>query len=80
MVHERAIAPVRGTRPYVGRRPVTPSNADGQRIDPHVSEPIANPTRAAAVADPEPEDEPQLHLPRSQGLLVAPLEDAAGVL
>ena len=80
IVHESAIAPVRGTRPYVGRSPVTPPNADGQRIEPHVSDPIAKPTSAAAVEDPDPEDDPQLHRVRSQGLRVAPVDDAAGVL
>jgi hypothetical protein len=74
------MAPVRGTRPYVGRSPVTPSKEEGQRIDPHVSEPIEKPTSAAAVADPDPEEDPQLQRERSHGLLVGPVEDAAAVL
>src|SRR2546421_9050806 len=57
-VHERAIAPLRETRPYVGRRPVTPQYADGVPIEPDVSEPIANGTRPAPTAEPEPLDDP----------------------
>src|SRR6266576_1191164 len=53
-VHERAIAPFRETRPYVGRRPVTPQYADGVPIEPDVSEPIAKGTRPAPTAEPEP--------------------------
>jgi hypothetical protein len=55
-------------------------NAEGHKIDPHVSDPIENPTSAAAVADPEPDDDPQLQRERSHGLLVGPLADAAVVL
>src|SRR5512140_340341 len=58
MLHDSAIAPVFGTRPYVGRRPVVPQTVDGDEIDPRVSLPIANPTRPAAVADAGPADEP----------------------
>lgn len=54
----RAIAPVRGTRPKVGRSPVTPHRVLGEEIDPKVSEPIANPTAPAAVAEAEPAEEP----------------------
>src|SRR6266513_4722415 len=50
IVHERAIAPWRLTRPYVGRRPVTPQKAAGVPMDPDVSEPIAHGTRPAATA------------------------------
>ena len=49
-----AIAPVRGTRPNVGRRPVTPFVDDGDEIEPSVSVPMANPTQPAAVAEPVP--------------------------
>jgi len=49
-----AIAPVRGTRPNVGRRPVTPFVDDGDEIEPSVSVPMANPTQPAAVAEPGP--------------------------
>src|SRR5205823_1989454 len=58
MVHERAIAPVRGTIPKVGRKPVVPHRVDGDEIEPSVSEPMAKPTQPAAVADAEPADDP----------------------
>ena len=51
-VQQSAIAPCRLTRPYVGRSPVTPQKAAGERIEPQVSEPIANGTRPAATAAP----------------------------
>jgi hypothetical protein len=54
----KAIAPVRGTRPKVGRSPVTPQRVLGEEIDPSVSEPIAKPTAPAAVAEAEPADDP----------------------
>src|ERR1035437_8584967 len=57
-VQQSAIAPCRLTRPYVGRRPATPENAAGGRMEPEASEPIENPTRPAAVAAPGPEDDP----------------------
>src|ERR1700674_802083 len=56
--HDRAIAPVRGTLPNVGRSPVVPQRVDGDEIDPSVSLPIANPTNPAAVADAGPADDP----------------------
>ncbi len=60
-VYAPTIPPARLTRPYVGRSPVTPQNADGQRIEPHVSVPIAKPTSPEATAAPEPDDEPPVH-------------------
>src|SRR6266699_2324856 len=54
----RAIAPLRETRPYVGRRPVTPQYADGVPIEPDVSEPIAKGTRPAPTAEPDPLEDP----------------------
>src|SRR6267142_978234 len=57
-VHERAIAPLRETSPYVGRRPVTPQYADGVPIEPDVSLPSANGTSPAPTAEPDPLDEP----------------------
>ncbi len=80
IVHDSAIAPSwEPDRTSGGGRSLHRMLID-KRIDPQVSEPIENPTRAAAVAAPDPEDDPQLHRPRSQGLLVAPLDDAAAVL
>jgi len=53
-----------------------PQNADGQTIEPQVSEPSANPTSPAATAAPDPEDEPQLQRSVSQGLSAAPVREA----
>ena len=74
---ESAIAPCRDTRPNVGRSPETPQNDDGQRIDPQVSEPMANGTSAAATAAPAPDDEPHVQRSRFQGLWAAPVSDAS---
>src|SRR5213593_2193044 len=52
------MAPKRLTRPYVGRRPVTPQRDDGETMDPSVSVPSENPIRPAAVADAGPADDP----------------------
>src|SRR6202012_1354781 len=51
---QSVMAPLRGTRPYVGRRPVTPQRMEGLTIDPPVSDPIANATSPAAVGAPGP--------------------------
>ena len=51
---QSVIAPVRGTRPNVGRRPVTPQRIAGATMLPPVSLPIEKPTSAAAVAAPGP--------------------------
>src|SRR3954470_24382767 len=53
-----AMAPVRGTRPKVGRKPVAPTRVDGDEIEPRVSVPMANAQQPAAVAAEEPADEP----------------------
>src|SRR3954470_14045088 len=58
VVHDSAIAPVRGTRPNVGRKPATPHVLDGEVIEPFVSDPMLNPTQPAAVADAGPAEEP----------------------
>src|SRR5665213_3071196 len=67
---QSVIAPVRGTRPYVGRRPVTPHRIDGLTILPPVSLPIAKPTSPAAVAAPGPALEPEEPSSRSHGFIV----------
>src|SRR5256886_4243125 len=64
------IAPVRGTRPYVGRRPVTPQRIAGLTMLPPVSLPIEKPTRPAAVAAPGPALDPDAPSSRSQGFIV----------
>src|SRR5829696_10224893 len=58
IVHESAMAPVRGTRPNVGRSPVAPLRVAGEEMEPRVSEPIAKPTSPAATADAGPADDP----------------------
>ena len=69
--------PCRLTRPKVGRSPDTPQLVDGPMIDPHVSVPIANGTSPAATADPEPLEEPPLHVPGSHGLRPGPVNEAS---
>src|SRR5271155_5694164 len=58
MVQLRAMAPVRGTNPKVGRSPVTPQRVEGEEMEPSVSEPMAKATQPAEVAEGEPADEP----------------------
>src|SRR5487761_517918 len=58
IVQLSAIAPVRGTKPKVGRSPVTPHRVLGDAIDPSVSVPIANPTHPADAAEALPAEEP----------------------
>ena len=77
-VHESAIAPLRETSPYVGRRPVTPQYADGVPMEPEVSDPMAKGTMPAPTADPDPLDEPPDHRSRSQGLRPGPCSEALG--
>ena len=55
---ESAKTPERLVRPQVTLRPVTPQAADGKRIEPPVSVPSEAKQRPAAVAEPEPDDEP----------------------
>src|SRR5262249_56999086 len=66
------IAPVRGTRPNVGRSPVTPQRIAGATMLPPVSLPREKPTQAAAVAAPGPALEPDAPSSSSQGLFVCP--------
>src|SRR5579859_5997616 len=68
----RVIAPLRGTRPYVGRNPVTPQRMLGATILPPVSLPTENPTRPAAVAAPGPALDPEEPSSRSHGFMVWP--------
>src|SRR6185436_15144057 len=66
------IAPVRGTRPNVGRNPVTPHRIDGETMLPPVSLPIENATRPAAVAAPGPALDPEAPSSSSHGFIVWP--------
>src|SRR5688572_115054 len=72
MLHANAIAPVRGTRPKVGRRPLTPQRVDGEDMEPSVSVPMLNPTRPPAVALAGPADEPLEPCSGHHGLRVMP--------
>src|SRR5208337_3386592 len=66
------IAPVRGTRPYVGRNPVTPHRMLGLTMLPPVSLPMAKPTNPAAVAAPGPALDPDAPSSSSHGFTVWP--------
>src|SRR5213075_34997 len=68
----RVMAPVRATRPNVGRKPVTPQRIAGLTILPPVSLPIENATSAAAVAAPGPQLDPDAPSSNSQGFIVCP--------
>ncbi len=67
-----AIAPALLTLPKVGRSPVTPHRVDGETIEPHVSVPMAKATRPAAVAEPEPAEDPLDPSSRFHGFFVFP--------
>src|SRR3954464_7829786 len=58
IVYASAIAPERGTRPKVGRRPERPHTVEGDVMEPFVSVPMPNATQPAAVAEPGPADDP----------------------
>src|SRR5688572_18139812 len=72
MDHDSAIAPVLGTRPKVGRSPVTPVRADGDEIEPRVSLPTLKPTNPPAVAAAGPAEEPLEPSSGLHGFLVIP--------
>src|SRR5690348_13989139 len=61
------MAPVRATRPNVGRKPVIPQRIAGATILPPVPLPIENPTRPADVAAPGPALDPDAPSPSNQG-------------
>ena len=50
--------PVRDTSPTVGLNPTMPHTADGHTIDPSVSVPTATVASEAAMAEPEPAEDP----------------------
>ena len=50
----------------------------GDRMEPHVSEPSANGTSAAATAEPEPLEEPPLQASGLHGLMPGPVNEASG--
>src|SRR4051794_16852358 len=69
---QSVIAPVRGTRPNVGRRPVTPHRMLGLTMLPPVSLPMEKPTSPAAVAAPGPALEPDEPSSINHGFIVWP--------
>src|SRR3954469_16772411 len=69
---QSVIAPVRGTRPNVGRSPVTPQRIAGDTMLPPVSLPTENATSAAAVAAPGPALDPDAPSSGSHGFMVCP--------
>ena len=66
------MAPVRGTRPNVGRNPATPQRIDGEMMLPPVSLPTEKPTSPAAVAAPGPALDPDAPSSSSHGFIVCP--------
>src|SRR5947208_15264481 len=79
IVHAMAMAPKRLTRPKLGRIPEMPHQAEGQRIDPRVSEPSAHGARPAATIAPEPLDEPHVQSSVFHGFLQPPVSETAPV-
>src|SRR5208283_1102934 len=69
---QSVIAPVRATRPKVGRSPVTPQRIEGLTMLPPVSLPMAKPTNPAAVAAPGPALEPDDPSSSNHGFMVWP--------
>src|ERR1051325_6928669 len=65
----KVIAPLRATRPNVGRRPVTPQRIAGLTMLPPVSLPTENPTNAAAVAAPGPALDPDAPSSSTHGFI-----------
>ena len=72
MLQLRAMAPLRLTRPKLGRKPDAPQRAEGETIDPRVSVPMAKPTSPAVAAAAGPADEPLDPCSKFQGFLVLP--------
>src|SRR5262245_34716912 len=77
MLHDRAIAPVRGTRPKVGRSPVVPQRVEGDAMEPSVSEPMLKATQPAAVAEAGPAEDPLEPCDGFQGLRVVQIGRAS---
>src|SRR6185437_4646652 len=71
-VGESGIAPVTGTKPYVGFQAVTPQQCAGMRREPPVSDPSATTTDPLATAAAEPDEEPPLIKSRFHGLRTEP--------
>lgn len=67
-----AATPPLGTNPWVGLSPDSPQSADGMRIDPPPSDPVASGTMPAAMAAAVPPDDPPGERSVFHGLRVAP--------
>src|ERR1700727_3795031 len=72
------MAPARLTRPYVGRKPLSPQKPEGKKMEPQVSVPISKAASPAAVIAPEPLEEPQVQWSVFQGFFAAPVAEAEG--
>ncbi len=66
------VGPPPGIRPSDGFIPDSPQQADGRRIEPPPSDPVAKGTMPAASAAAEPPDDPPGPCPVSNGLAVGP--------
>src|SRR3981081_4813735 len=66
------VGPPTGTRPSDALKPDRPQRADGVRLEPPPSDPVARGTIPAAMAAALPPDDPPGERVRSQGLRVAP--------
>src|SRR5690606_25345230 len=73
----RTSMPVRGTRPKLGLKPITPLNAAGRMMEPPVCVPSAMGTMPAATAAAEPLEDPPGVWSRFHGLRVGPGADTA---
>src|SRR4029453_15796535 len=70
--HPGGSRPPRGTRPRAGLRAHSPLPADGMRIDPPPSDPVASGTSPAARAAADPPDNPPAERSSAHGLRVGP--------
>src|SRR4030095_10873722 len=64
--------PARLSRPSVGLMPTSPLVFDGDTIDPSVSVPTATAARFAAIAEPDPELDPDVLRSSAYGLRARP--------
>jgi len=87
-IHPGGLAPPAGTRPRLGFIPERPQQAEGIRMEPPPSEPVASGTMPAARAAADPPDDPPGPLDGSNGfmegpktaLVVFPIQPNSGVL
>mgnify|MGYP003310515500 CR=1 FL=1 len=77
-VQDKTIDPCLLTIPNVGLNPVIPQLDAGDKIEPHVSDPMAKGIIPAATADPDPLDDPPLQNDLFQGFIPGPKALALG--